>query len=222
MFARRFCIGEVVAALALLAPAAAHAQIAFGQADDFEDGTVQNWNGSIGQFSNQPSGGPAGANDNYLEVVGNGDFGPGSRVATFNETQWMGNYAAAGVTAIQLDMANFGATDLAMRALLLFTNSGDWTTTVAQAVPADGVWRSYTFEFSEALMTQVGGGGPFANVLANVPRILFRHESGPPAGIGGGTPIVGTLGLDNITAIPEPSSIALMSLAGLALLRRRR
>jgi len=106
--------------------------------------------------------------------------------------------------------------------MLVFTDSGEWTTTVAKIVPADGVWRSFTFELSEAAMTQVGGAGPFANALSNMPRLLLRHETGPPSGIGGGTPIVGTLGLDNITAIPEPSSIAIMSLASLALLRRRR
>lgn len=222
MSVRRFHVGAVVAALALLSPAAAHAQIAFGQIDDFEDGTVQDWQGSIGNFSNQPNGGPAGAGDNYLEVIGNGGFGSGSRVASFNEDQWSGNYAAAGVTAVRLDMANFGATDLEMRILLPLAAGGDWTTTVAEVVPADGIWRSYTFSLTEAAMTQVGGAGTFAQAISGVNRLLIRHETGAPSGIGGGTPIVGTLGLDNITAIPEPSTIALMSLAGLALLRHRR
>jgi len=104
MSVRRFYVGAVVAALALLAPAAAHAQIAFGQMDDFEDGTVEDWEGSAGDFTNQPTGGPAGANDNFLQVIGNGGFGSGSRVATFNQTQWGGDYAAAGVTAIRLEL----------------------------------------------------------------------------------------------------------------------
>jgi len=195
------------------------AQIAFGQIDDFQDNTTQNWTGA--GPANVPNG-QGGAADRYLEVVGNGGFGSGSRVATFNETQWGGDYVSAGVTAVRVDMANFGATDLEMRALLLFTSGGDWTSTATTLVPADGVWRTYTFGLTTSDLTLVGGSGTLAQALSGVGRFMLRHQTGAPAGIGAGTPVVGTLGIDNVTAIPEPASIALLAVGGLALLRRRR
>ena len=92
--------------------------VTLGQVDDFEDGTVMGW--TEGLFSpnpptNQPSGGPAGLGDNYLLNLSSGGLGAGSRLVMFNQTQWAGNYLAAGVTRIDLQMANFGATTLQMR-----------------------------------------------------------------------------------------------------------
>lgn len=205
----------------LMMTAAANAQISFGQIDDFQDGTTQGWGGGPGS-SNVATGGPAGAGDAYLQVIGTGGFGQGSRVATFNDTQWPGDYVAAGVDAIQVDMANFGASNLEMRAVLFFTASGDWTSTNTTVIPADGIWRSYTFGLGAGDLTQVGGVGSHAAALASVGRLMFRHQPGAPAGIGGGVPIAGTLGIDNITAIPEPSSVALLAIGGLALLRRKK
>ena len=117
-----------------------------GQVDDFEDGTVMGWTEgpvSPNPPTNLPSGGPAGAGDNYLRNISSGGAGPGSKLIMFNLTQWTGNYTAAGVTRIDLQMANFGAATLHMRIAI---QGGALTTryasTTAVALPADGVWHS--------------------------------------------------------------------------------
>ncbi|MCB9849320.1 MAG: PEP-CTERM sorting domain-containing protein [Phycisphaerales bacterium] len=215
-------VAALAAALALLfAPAAAQATITLGQVDDFQDLTVQNWSGASGFFSNQ-DGGPAGAGDRYLRVFANQPAGSGSKVATYNQDQWAGDYLTAGVDAVRADIANFGATDLDMRVILLFGAGGDFTSTVPITVPADGVWRSYTFSLAAADMTQVSGIGTLNDTLASVGRLLIRHQSGPPAGIAGGTTGAGVIGIDNITALPEPASLSMLALGALFAARRRR
>ena len=207
----------------LLGPSSAHAQPVLGQVDDFQTGTSENWNGALGFFTNV-AGGQGGAGDFYLEVTANGGFGPGSPVATYNDNQWAGDYVAGGISGIQVDLANFGQIDLEMRAMLLFGLGGDWTTTVPLLVPADGQWHTVTFALTEADMTQIGGIGSFNDSLSSVGRLLLRHQSGAPQGPGGGSPIVGLLGIDNITAIaiPGPAVLPLLGVAALAVTRRRR
>jgi hypothetical protein len=214
-------MGLAAIAAGLLTADRAHASPTLGQIDDFQDGTTQNWSGAAGFFGNVP-GGQGGAGDLYLEVNATGGFGPGSRIGTFNESQWAGDYLSAGVTGIQVDMANFGDSDLEMRVVLLFGLGGDWTSTDPALVPADGEWHTYIFGLSAADLTQVGGSGTLNDTLSGVGRLLLRHQSGAPAGIGGGTPVVGTLGIDNVTAIPAPGALAVLGVAGLALHRRRR
>ena len=51
-----------------------------------------------------PDGGPAGAGDQYMRITSNGGFGAGSRLTVLNRTQWLGNYIAAGVTAVEMDL----------------------------------------------------------------------------------------------------------------------
>ena len=113
----------------LAAPSVAAASVVAGQVDDYEDGTVQNWTGSfVGQPTNVATGGPAGVGDNYLQVISTGGAGPGSKLATFNDNgQWAGDYIAAGVTSIQVDMRNFSASgaDLEMRFLIPFGAGGE-------------------------------------------------------------------------------------------------
>ena len=110
-------------AACLLQPAVGSA-VTLGQIDDFQDGTFQNW--GIGNIFgnpvppvNVPDGGPAGAGDHYLLLTADGGAGvrpdPGSRLAVINQTQWTGNYLAAGVNAITMSVNNLGATDLSLR-----------------------------------------------------------------------------------------------------------
>lgn len=208
------------AALSLLTPIVTRADIVFGQVDDFQDGTTNNWTNGAGTFATE-DGGPLGAGDLYLEVIGNGGSGPGSHLAVHNSEQWAGSYLAAGVTAIRLDMANFGESDLAMR-FMIFSGLNLFTSTVPADVPADGQWRSYVLGMNPADLTQVGGSGDAESALANVQQLLIRHDTDGTSGIPGGTPVIGTLGMDNISAIPEPAAFALLALCALTAARPRR
>src|SRR4029453_3320693 len=102
--------------------------VTIGQVDNFEDGTTQNWViNLLGMGSpppstlptNVPTGGPAGAGDNYLRLTSTGiPETAGSRlVAVQYQHQWAGNYIAAGITAITMDVNNLGDTDHYLRVL---------------------------------------------------------------------------------------------------------
>src|SRR5207248_6272809 len=75
--------------------------ISGSQTDNFEDGTKQGWTDGQGgpNVANIATGGPLGTNDNFLQIS-SGSFGGASRLITFNDTQWTGNYTAPGVTQI--------------------------------------------------------------------------------------------------------------------------
>ena len=82
-------------------------QVVAGQIDDFENGTVQSWSegGGLSTSPNPPvnisTGGPNGANDNFLRNVSSGGFGAGSRMVMFNQNQWTGNYTGQKIVAIK-------------------------------------------------------------------------------------------------------------------------
>ena len=173
-----------------------------GQVDDFEDGTVMGWTEGVvspNPPTNQPNGGPAGAGDNYLLNNSAGGLGAGSRLVMFNVTQWAGNYPAAGVTRIDLQMANFGATTLHMRIAIQGGVLGTrYASATAVALPADGVWYSASFGLTSADLTNVGGLSTLADVLASVSTLRILSASAGPAWQGDA--IVASLGVDNIQA----------------------
>lgn len=180
-----------------------------------------NWTGGATE-SNVPNGGPLGAGDNYLLVTSTGLGGPGSRLATYNDFQWAGDYLSQNVTGIQVDVANFSDDPIHLRAFLMFGPGGFFTSTDPIIIPADGLWHQIYFGMTASDLTAVDGGWDLNETLADLPRLMIRHQEGEPGGIGAPLPFAGAMGLDNITALPEPGTIALLSLGGLAALRRRR
>ena len=95
--------------------------IVVGQTDTFENGTTQGWiSGAVNPHPpvNIATGGPQGAGDHFLKVTSSGGFGAGSKLVTFNTTQWIGNYTTAGIVAIGMDLNNLGNTDLVIRLAL--------------------------------------------------------------------------------------------------------
>jgi hypothetical protein len=224
----RTCI--LVPAMAALVSA-----VTVGQIDTFQDGTTMGW--FVGSFDhpnpphNFPTGGPAGAGDAYLRLTASGGSGAGSRLAVLNEGQWAGDYTAAGITQIKMDVNNFGPDDLHLRllfedldgpgppvnlalsanAIILPAGSG-WTSVVFPVLPGDLVLETF---------------GTVAGALANTDTLRIFHNPnptfpGPGAGI---PPVNAVLGVDNITAaIPEPGAVLFVapSLGVLLALRCRR
>jgi hypothetical protein len=219
----------LAAALAavLLTAAPADAQLRVGQRDTFEDGTTQNWIINLLGIGSPPpaalprleDGGPGGAGDSYLRLTSVGGGGAGSRLAVLNYGgQWVGDYRAAGISAIRLDARNFGETDLALR--LLFENPGLPPTPgppTALAIsaaplllPVGGTWTSLTFPLFGA-----GGlvglfGSDVDALLRATTMIRLVHMPGPVEGPIPPT-VVASLGVDNITAVPEPTTLALVA-----------
>lgn len=222
--------------LALAAVASLHAAPAFavsvGQADDFEDGTTQGWlAGLLGAMHpappvNVPNGGPAGAGDNYLQLTSVGGLGAGSKLAVLNLAQWAGNYAAAGVTGLSVDVRNFGPTTVALR-LLLENPKGaaptDLAITTPVILPPGGPWTPVSFSLLPGDLKLLQGNVDV--LLGGVTALRFFHGG---ADAFPGESLIAQIGIDNVRAlgaqrVAEPGSLALLtlSLAGGALLRRR-
>lgn len=203
----------------LLLPAVARA-ITPGQIDTFEDGTPMAW--EEGPVSPDPpfnvaTGGPAGAGDHFLRDNSNGEFAsPGGKLTMYNVTQWTGDYVAAGVTALTVDLANFGPTPLYIRVALQGT-SGQYCSTTPFVLPADGQWRTATFGLNAAELTAVALNVPLATFLTNITMLRVLSAQGAPTFHG--DEMVGALGLDNLrtnaaSAVGEAGPVDAAALRG--------
>ena len=186
--------------------------ITAGQADSFQNGSVSGW------ISGPPhplppsvvtGGGPAGSADNYLLLQATGLQGPGGKLAAFNREQWTGNYTAAGVAAITMDLRNFGATDLLLRLYVEGPNSSTGISTVPIRLVAGSGWSAVSFA-----MTPDALSGLATSALSGVTELRLFHAISP---IFPGQNIATQLGVDNISAVPEPAAWALLA-SGLLLM----
>ena len=163
---------------------------------------------------------PPAAGDAYLLITGHGGDGPGSKLVAINTSQWAGNYTATGITAIALDLNNFGTTDLAVRLMFQDPMGGkpddEATTTVPVMLPAASGWTHAVIPVLASDLTAFDGDA--ATALANCTSFRIIHSDFP----GDASPIAGMLGVDNITTVPVPEPAAGgVGLVALAFLRRR-
>ena len=215
---QRHCIILTLVISCVLLPPFAQA-VVLNQVDTFQDGTAQGWNPT--GVTNIPTGGPAGASDNFIQVS-SGTFGTFPNLATKNsDARWIGNYTSAGVTKLEIDLRNLQTTALEIRAVLFNTNTNRATSTVAFNLPVDSNWHHAIFSIQAADLTVVSGAAPLSTILGNVTQIMFREDTGGPSS--GGSNISSQMGLDNISATPEPACLILLA-AGLPFVvaRRRR
>jgi len=199
------------------------AALGSGLLDNFTNGTLQNWSSSAAP-TNQASGGPAGAGDRYLQLVASG-----APLSAVNEFQWAGNAIAVQADRIEVDLNNSGPDPVSVRVMLLTpgcesggTACTAWTSTNPTALASGSGWTPATFSITEANLTRVLGSDSYNTSLANVERVIIRHDDGTPDAPNVATNVNSTLGVDNVE-LPEPSGLAGL-VAGAALvaaLRRR-
>lgn len=214
-------------AAGLVAPS--HA-VVVGEIDTFGT-SIEGWFAGGGPVGGTPptppqviaTGGPDGNADAYLQVTSIGSFGPGGRLVAMNAEQWAGDYLAAGIPAIEMDLRNFGESDLTIR--LYFEDPipgppmNEAVTSFAFTLAAGSDWTHVVFPIAASDLTVLSGDAE--TLLSNTTVLRIFHS---PAATFPGEPVVGLLGIDNIHAIPEPQTLALM-LAGMcavaAAVRRR-
>ena len=187
------------------------AAITAGQVDDFQDGTTQGWiSGSSNPNppTNLADSGPAGLGDHVLQVTASGVSGAGGKLVFFNEAQWLGDYNAAGVTAIRFDAKNAGSNNVSLG---FDINDGSALTLDTGTITPGSGWDTYEIPLTSFITGST-------STLDNVSQIRMRHMSG-------GSFISGTatqVQIDNITAVPEPSALAVMGVGLCVMLRRPR
>jgi hypothetical protein len=201
--------------------------VAVGQADTFEDGTTAGWLvGPLGAPHPAPpmsvaSGGPAGPEDNFLQLTAIGGGSAGSRLTVVNLGQWTGDYIAGGGTAIRMDLNNLGATDLALRLMLAGSGAGSPSNVAFSSapvlLPAGGGWTSVGFPITPA--DPSAGLGSVVDALAHATELRIFHN---PDAAFPGPAVVASLGVDNISALPLPPALALLGSGLPALWPRRR
>ena len=198
------------------------------QLDDFSAGTV-GW--EVGVASNDPpttadtglSGGP------FLSYSSSGTSGADSRMIMWNDAQWAGDYVGAGIVGISFDALSTDSDPVDFR--FAFNGPGGWFVTPSIRIDdfaAGPDLGGFFLPIAEADLTHVtGGSGNYLATMSDVSRMEMLSATDLPT-IGNvpevlrGDVINSTLLVDNIRAIPEPGSVALAFLAGLALAARRR
>lgn len=206
---------SIVAVLSLAAGIACCNALAItnGQSDTFQDGSTEGWATGTGSSTppvNVAANGPGGATDKYLLLTASGAFGPGGRLVAFSGPGWDGDYVAAGITGIRMQVNNLGSTDLSLRLLFNSTSASSAFTTDAISVLAGSGWTTIRFSVTPGALTGA------TDVMSHVAdwRLYHSVAAGPPPA---GAFIAASLGIDNVTAVPEPAEW-LTLIAGLALL----
>jgi|GEM_PF-1644898 hypothetical protein len=174
-----------------------------GQTDTFQDGTTDFWtDGNLGDnVAVIADGGPAGISDAFLQVS-SGAFGGSERLITFNDTQWIGDFAAAGVTAVEMDLKNFGSNDLPVR-IAIRSAAGNsatpgYSSTTPFSLSADGAWHHAVFLLNDSSMTPINVPPPFAAMVTNVMDFRLLCSANPATM---GDRMDAQIGVDNIKAI---------------------
>ncbi|WP_299492336.1 hypothetical protein, partial [Acaryochloris sp. IP29b_bin.137] len=151
--------------------------------NDFEDGTTQGWGiGNSATHPNPPtnvdSGGPNGADDNFLQTQAIGGAGAGSRLAFFNRgAEWTGDYTTGGVTDITASVNNQGSSNIDLR-VAIDGAGGRFVTTEVITLAPDSSWQDATFSIEATDLTAVGGTD-VAATLSDVSEIRFINSPTP-------------------------------------------
>ncbi len=218
-----FTLGTV-----LVLSTTASAQISLDSIDTFDSdnegwrvgdaGTAPTFNGD-NSFDGQPG---------FLRHFSDGGGPNGKWLMLSQEFDWTGDYVDASVTGISL-WAD-GRTGVDLPFWLGFNGPGGWFFTAAQTITTEDDWERFVFDVSPESLSHLaasGGTGNAVDTMSEVSRFEIFAGPGPVSfGVNGNLLRAGesnnVVWLDNIAAIPEPSTALLGGLAMTLLLGRNR
>lgn len=205
----------LVGLVALGSAFSAHAAIP-GFVEEFDMGTGGFIGGS--NYAQIASGGITGAGDAYLEIS---EPSPQQLGGFSDQIEYNGDLLGDGVTGFSLWLSDTGADDdLEIHIAIGQRLQNVWQYTVP-FVPPDNGWAEFTVDLSDtANWVQIIGSGTLENALSASNRFLIRHDLAPYGQVPDA--IAGEFGVDRITVLPEPASLALVAFGLTALIRRRR
>lgn len=212
--AYKTCCYLVAASFFLALPANA---AILGSVEEFSSPGTNGWAGGA-LLSNPGTGGVNGSGDGYLSISRSIAANLGAHSNT--ELNYKGNWIEAGIGVVTFYL-NDVATDEVFEFHLLLSDgqSGFGKTTYQYNTgfdPPNNSWQQYTVDFSDpADWTKTRGTASFESVLQNVDVLHFRHDLVPY--ISSPNSILGDLGIDHISLVPEPSTAILMAIGFSAL-----
>jgi hypothetical protein len=186
--------------------------VTYDQVDDFQDpdDATAGWRGAAGNTARPTrvaNNGPGGVGDAYLRIATNN-----YHLATKNTDQWSGNYLAAGIDAIEMDLNHIRPGSDAVELRIMLFGPGGVFASVNRTDPiSTNAWQRYRFGLTAADLVHVTDGtGDLLDTLTNVRLLLIRHDRAEPTIPGNHPPHVrAQLGIDNIHAVrvAEPVDI---------------
>ena len=174
------------------------AAVSTTQLDSFSDGTTQGW--VMGQsivtdthLTIVTDGGPAGAGDNFLQVVADGTPVEGGRLTFLNKAQWAGDFVSAGITAIAMDVNNIGSSETLSLRLAInggFLDAGFnfigglFVTSASATLDSGSGWTHTVFPLLPGDLVPVSGrsgvtGNDVTAALGNVTELRLLNSATP-------------------------------------------
>jgi len=179
---------------------------------DFEDNTTQGWTLLDPVYT-----------DFYIEtdgsehwLVGIDPVGGHGGPVIVAPSEFLGNLTAYEGIAFDEYIFFRGHSDMLRGSLMvkLFGSDGTFYELKDITYGPFNTWHNHYIPFVESYWKPLNGTLPFEQVLQNVVQIQIMLECS--------TSGVDEAKIDNITLVPEPSSICLLTLGGLALIRKRK
>jgi hypothetical protein len=166
----------------------------------------------------------------YLSHFSDGSSANGKWLMWTEHSDWTGNYTSAGITEISLEAkVSSGTGPVNLR--VAFDGPGGWFY-YSTPTPSDVNWNALRFFLDSSNFTYAtgsGGSGVYQDTFSAVTRFEILAGGGAVSYRSGGDLLQAgtssnTIFIDNISAVPEPSALSLLTigLSGLAMMRRRR